>query len=172
MLKQARSLRQSTDLKGPGRGRGARAFLRIECTEVCGKPIGLRLGGRRRPELTQPYPVDLGGATTSNVSKIGGAEFEHILSKARAAQAGGRGALSTGEAIVAALVLNRPGWLLEMNYTIAEAIERIGPEWARLVPPRRNNSAARGKRPHTRRQRRRGKLNWRSLRRGSELRTR
>jgi hypothetical protein len=70
----------------------------------------------------------------SNVSKIGSAEFEHILSKARAAEAGGRGALSTGEALVAALVLNRPDWLLEMNYTMAEAIERIGPEWARLVP--------------------------------------
>lgn len=70
----------------------------------------------------------------SNVSKIGSAEFEHILSKARAAEAGGRGALSTGEALVAALVLNRPDWLLELNYTMAEAIERIGSEWARLVP--------------------------------------
>jgi hypothetical protein len=70
----------------------------------------------------------------SNVSRIGSAEFEHILSKARAAEAGGRGTLSTGEALVAALVLNRPDWLLEMNYTMAEAIERIGAEWARLVP--------------------------------------
>ena len=70
----------------------------------------------------------------SNVSKIGGAEFEHILSKAREAEAGGLGALSTGEALAAALVLNRPDWLLAMNYTMAEAIERIGPDWARLIP--------------------------------------
>jgi hypothetical protein len=70
----------------------------------------------------------------SNVSKAGSADLEHILSKARDAEAGGLGALSTGEALAAALVLNRPDWLLAMNYTIAEAIERIGPDWARLIP--------------------------------------
>jgi hypothetical protein len=67
-------------------------------------------------------------------SKIGSADFAQILAKTRDAAAGGLGALSTGEALAAALVLNRPDWLASMNYTIAEAIERIGPEWIRLIP--------------------------------------
>ena len=67
-------------------------------------------------------------------SKIGSADFAQILAKTRDAVAGGLGALSTGEALAAALVLNRPDWLASMNYTIAEAIERIGPEWIRLIP--------------------------------------
>lgn len=61
-------------------------------------------------------------------------DFTHMLSKARDAAAGGINAMSTGEALAAALVLNRPDWLAAMNYTIAEAIDRIGPEWANLVP--------------------------------------
>jgi hypothetical protein len=70
----------------------------------------------------------------TTVSKIGSAELAHILAKSRDAAAGGIGALSTGEALAAALVLNRPDWLAAMNYTIAEAMERIGPDWAQLVP--------------------------------------
>jgi len=69
-----------------------------------------------------------------NQSNIGSADLAHILAKARDAAAGGIGALSTGEALAAALVLNRPDWLATMEYSIAEAIERIGPDWARLVP--------------------------------------
>jgi hypothetical protein len=69
----------------------------------------------------------------TTVSKIGSAELAHILAKSRDAAAGGIGALSTGEALAAALVLNRPDWLAAMNYTIAEAMERIGPDWAQLV---------------------------------------
>ncbi|PPT74733.1 hypothetical protein XaplCFBP3122_16030 [Xanthomonas arboricola pv. populi] len=42
-----------------------------------------------------------------------------------AARIGGPGPLSTGEALTAALVLNRADWLAEMDYTIAEALERI-----------------------------------------------
>lgn len=61
-------------------------------------------------------------------------DFAHMLGKARDAAAGGINAMSTGEALAAALVLNRPDWLAAMNYTIAEAIDRIGPEWANLVP--------------------------------------
>jgi hypothetical protein len=68
-------------------------------------------------------------------STIGSPDLEHILAKTRAAAEIGRpGPLSTGEALMAALVLNRPDWLIAMEYTIAEAIERIGPEWARLIP--------------------------------------
>jgi hypothetical protein len=70
----------------------------------------------------------------TTVSKMGSPDLAQILAKARDAAAGGIGALSTGEALAAALVLNRPDWLIAMNYTIAEAIERIGPEWMRLIP--------------------------------------
>ncbi|CAD0322015.1 MULTISPECIES: hypothetical protein [Xanthomonas] len=42
-----------------------------------------------------------------------------------AARMGGPGPLSTGEALTAALVLNRHDWLAEMDYTIAEALDRI-----------------------------------------------
>ena len=63
-----------------------------------------------------------------NQSNIGSADLAHILAKARDAAAGGIGALSTGEALAAALVLNRPDWLATMEYSIAEAIERIGPD--------------------------------------------
>jgi len=71
----------------------------------------------------------------TNVSKIGSADLAHILAKTReAADRGSPGPLSTGEALMAALVLNRPDWLIAMEYTIAEAIERIGPEWVRLIP--------------------------------------
>jgi hypothetical protein len=70
----------------------------------------------------------------TTVSNIGSADLAHILAKTRDADAGGLGALSTGEALAAALILNRPDWLLTMSYTIAEALERIGPEWVRLIP--------------------------------------
>lgn len=39
----------------------------------------------------------------------------------------GPGALSTGEALAAALILNRPEWLANMRYTICEAIDRLDP---------------------------------------------
>ncbi|WP_292597840.1 hypothetical protein [Mesorhizobium sp.] len=42
--------------------------------------------------------------------------------------------MSTGEKLAAALVLNRPDRLAEMNYTLAEAIGRVGPEWLSLIP--------------------------------------
>ncbi|TIP10618.1 hypothetical protein [Mesorhizobium sp.] len=61
-------------------------------------------------------------------------ELQHIVTKARDAKHGGFGVLSTGEKLAAALVLNRPDWLAEMHYTLAEAIERVGPEWLALIP--------------------------------------
>jgi hypothetical protein len=60
--------------------------------------------------------------------------LQHIITKARDAKHGGFGVLSTGEKLAAALVLNRPDWLAEMNYTLAEAIERVGPQWLALIP--------------------------------------
>ena len=64
-------------------------------------------------------------------------EYRHLLEKARDAKRGGREAwtvLSTGEKVAVALVLNRVDWLTAIDYTIAEAIERTGPEWLALVP--------------------------------------
>lgn len=58
--------------------------------------------------------------------------FKQFLGKARDAQKGGADAWhcqSTGEKLAVALVLNRADWLQMMDYTIAEAIDRVGPEW-------------------------------------------
>jgi hypothetical protein len=60
--------------------------------------------------------------------------FKHLLQKCRDAAAGGWSAQSTGEKLAAALVLNRPDWLAAMDYTMAEAIERVGPQWVALIP--------------------------------------
>ena len=62
------------------------------------------------------------------------AAFDHLLGKCREARDGGLGYLSTGERLAAALVLNRADWLEEDQYTIVEAIDRIGPQWAGLMP--------------------------------------
>ncbi|MEP9609046.1 hypothetical protein [Xanthomonas perforans] len=47
-----------------------------------------------------------------------------------AARFGEPGPLSTGEALTAALVLNRHDWLAEMGYTIAQALDRIDSDTA------------------------------------------
>ncbi|MEA9574589.1 hypothetical protein [Xanthomonas campestris] len=38
--------------------------------------------------------------------------------------------LSTGEALTAALVLNRHDWLADMGYTVAQALDRIDADTA------------------------------------------
>jgi hypothetical protein len=60
--------------------------------------------------------------------------FSQILDKSRAAAAGDYGVLSAGERLVAAIVLNRADWLEQENYTLAEAIVRIGPKWIAQIP--------------------------------------
>ena len=63
--------------------------------------------------------------------------YAHLLRKAQDAQRGGHNAWavqSTGEKTAVALVLNRADWLAEHGYTIAEAIERTGPEWVEMIP--------------------------------------
>ena len=56
-------------------------------------------------------------------------EYEHLLTKCRDAKhADHYGVISTGERVAAAVVLNRADWLKEMDYTLAEAFDRIGPE--------------------------------------------
>lgn len=65
------------------------------------------------------------------------AEFRHLLGKCRDAKHGGKQAWnvqSTGERVAVALVLNRADWLASIDYTIAEAIDRTGPEWVRMIP--------------------------------------
>lgn len=64
-------------------------------------------------------------------------EFRHLLGKARDAAVGGAEAWSpqsTGEKLAVALALNRADWLAAMDYTIAEAIERVGPQWVAMIP--------------------------------------
>lgn len=59
--------------------------------------------------------------------------FTQMLGKARDAAACGINAMSTGEALAAAPVLNRPDRLAAMNYTIAEAKSRVGPDRVRAA---------------------------------------
>lgn len=42
--------------------------------------------------------------------------------------------MSTGERLAVALVLDRHDWLQRMNYTMAEAIGRVGPSWVNEIP--------------------------------------
>ena len=63
--------------------------------------------------------------------------YDHLLRKAEDAKRGGHDAWavqSIGEKAAVALVLNRADWLVEQDYTIAEAIERAGPEWVAMIP--------------------------------------
>lgn len=60
--------------------------------------------------------------------------MSNILSKIHQAAQSDCTGLSTGEALMAALVLDRPDWLINMKFTIPEALDRIGPQWAGLVP--------------------------------------
>lgn len=61
--------------------------------------------------------------------------LEHLASVVRQAAAnGGPGPLSTGEALAAALVLNRHEWLSQLGYTIAQALDRIDDDWIAMIP--------------------------------------
>jgi len=55
--------------------------------------------------------------------------LDHAFVKVLDAVHGGISSQSTGEQLMAALCLNRADWFQEMNYTIAEALERVGDEW-------------------------------------------
>jgi hypothetical protein len=64
-------------------------------------------------------------------------QYEHLLRKSHDAKRGGHDAWavqSTGEKVAVALALNRFDWLEEIQYTIAEAIERSGAEWIAMIP--------------------------------------
>lgn len=56
-----------------------------------------------------------------------------MLNIAQEAALHGISTMSLGEALTAALILNRCDWLRQHGYSIAQALDRIGPEWtARL----------------------------------------
>lgn len=62
--------------------------------------------------------------------------FKQFLAKARDAKKGGVDAWhcqSTGAKLAVALALNRADWLQLMDYTIAEAIDRVGSEWLSYI---------------------------------------
>lgn len=64
-------------------------------------------------------------------------QYENALAKVLEAASYGKegpGPLSTGEALMAALALNRPDWLARMGYTIVEAMVRVGDEWLAFLP--------------------------------------
>lgn len=61
-------------------------------------------------------------------------DLNHIIRKSRDAKNGGFGVLSTSEQLAAAFVLNRPDWLADAGYTMAEAVERLGAKWLALIP--------------------------------------
>lgn len=64
-------------------------------------------------------------------------EYRHFFGKTLDAARGGRSAWavqSTGEKVAVALALNRADWLKDMDYTIAEAIDRTGSEWVAILP--------------------------------------
>lgn len=64
-------------------------------------------------------------------------QYENAMAKVLEAASYGKdgpGPLSTGEALMAALALNRPDWLARMGYTIVDAMERIGAEWLAFLP--------------------------------------
>lgn len=69
-------------------------------------------------------------------------ELDHIVSKSLAAARGDYGVLSQGERLAAALVLNRPDWILEEGYTLSRCIERVGADWMRLIPEAARRVAA------------------------------
>jgi hypothetical protein len=63
--------------------------------------------------------------------------YQHLLRKSLDAKRGGHAAWtvqSTGELVAVALVLGRADWLAEIDYSVAEAIERSGPEWVAIIP--------------------------------------
>jgi len=60
--------------------------------------------------------------------------LDTLMQRVRTAAAGRIGVLSTGEALAAALVLNRPDWLADRGYTIGEALARLDPGDAGLIP--------------------------------------
>lgn len=61
-------------------------------------------------------------------------DLEQILAATHRAEAEGIGTLSHLETLIAAFVLNRPDWLADMDYSLAQAVERVGAKLLALIP--------------------------------------
>jgi hypothetical protein len=63
-------------------------------------------------------------------------QYQRLLNQARTVKHHPEhcGVLSTSEKLSVAVILNRADWLAEMRYTLADAIKRIGPDWAEALP--------------------------------------
>lgn len=64
--------------------------------------------------------------------------YAHLLAKARDAKRGGVEswrAMSTGEKLAVALVLDEAAWIHDAGYTLAEAIDRLEPDWLAALRP-------------------------------------
>jgi hypothetical protein len=57
-----------------------------------------------------------------------------MVSSALSATRNGYGALSAGEALAAALILNDHAVITDQGMTIAEALGRVGTDWVALIP--------------------------------------
>ena len=62
--------------------------------------------------------------------------YTHLLSKSFEALRGKQcwDLQSDLDKVATAIVLNRPDWLSEIDYTLVEATSRISPEWMALLP--------------------------------------
>lgn len=57
-----------------------------------------------------------------------------LVTKCRQAHLGQLAALSHGEQLAVALTLNRADWLADADTTMAQAIDRVGPNWLAVIP--------------------------------------
>jgi hypothetical protein len=62
------------------------------------------------------------------------ATLDTLISIAKRARSGGYSVMSLGEKLAAALILNRPDWIIALDYTLADALDRVGQDWVRLIP--------------------------------------
>lgn len=110
--------------------------LNADEREYFNSMLGGAMDGRHTASARRYWAV-LNASTNEIENAADDAEHQHLLSKTRDAVTGGRSAWSmqsTGERLAVALALNHFDWLQSMDYTIAEAIERIGPRWAGMIP--------------------------------------
>lgn len=62
--------------------------------------------------------------------------YKQMLNKSRDAARGGWESvrvMSTGERLAVALICNRADWLKQLDYTMAEAVDRVGQDWMSRV---------------------------------------
>lgn len=62
------------------------------------------------------------------------ATLDTLISIAKRARGGGYSVMSMGEKLAAALILNRPDWIAALDYTLADALDRVGRDWVGLIP--------------------------------------